>query len=316
MDRPSGTLHSAKVSVVIPCYNQGRFLGEAIESAEAQTHPPLEIIVVDDGSTDDTVAVARRYAGVRCVSQRNQGQGAARNTGLGLATGDHIVFLDSDDRLLPNAFDVGLQCLAAHSECAFAAGRCLVFDPQGRRDVIYEPVVEHDHYVRLLLSNYIWMPGTVIFRTAVVRGVGGFKTTVTGAEDYDLYLRIAREHRIWCHDGFVAEYRQHETNISRRAQLMLRSSLTVMYGQRSWLKGDARAMAVWRQGVRNWQKEYGEEVVRAVRKQMRAGEWRRVIPALLMLAQYHPKALLHHASRKLARIARGEKPDVLEEAPQ
>jgi hypothetical protein len=249
------------------------------------------------------------------VSQKNQGQGAARNEGLKHVRGDYIVFLDSDDRLLPHAFDTGLRQLADHPDCAFTAGRCVVIDPQGARQVVrYEPVVEHSHYLRLLVSNFIWMPGTVMFRTAVVRGVGGFKTTVTGAEDYDLYLRISREHRIWCHDEFVAEYRQHETNISRRALLMMQSSLNVMYGQLPWLKGNPLAKAAWRQGVRHWQYEYGEEVVRAVRKQMRAGDWRSVVPALVRLAQYHPKGLLYHASRKLARVVRGEKPDVLEDA--
>ena len=301
------------VSVVIPCYNQGRYLSEAIESVRAQTRPVSEIIVVDDGSTDDTVAVARRYEGVRCVSQRNQGQGAARNTGLAHVTGEYVVFLDSDDRLLPGAVEVGVRCLEAHPECAFAAGRCIVFGPEGiRTDTRYEPVVERDHYLTLLLSNFIWMPASAVFRSAAVREAGGFKTTVTGAEDYDLYLRIARHHPIWCHDAFVAEYRQHGMNTTRRAALMLRSTLKVMEGQRASVKGDARAEAAWRRGVRNWQHEYGEQVVSAIRRQFRTGEWRQAFPSLLGLIRYHPKGLIHHAGRKLARIARGEKADPLE----
>src|SRR5262249_33255039 len=97
------------VSVVIPCYNQARFLGQAIESVKAQTHPFVEIVVVDDGSTDDTVAVASRYRSVRCVTQHNQGQGAARNKGLTYVSGGYVVFLDSDDRLLPPALETGLR---------------------------------------------------------------------------------------------------------------------------------------------------------------------------------------------------------------
>jgi glycosyltransferase involved in cell wall biosynthesis len=113
------------ISVVIPCYNQARFLGEAIESVLAQSHARFEIIVVDDGSTDNTVEVARRYRDVRCVSQRNQGQGAARNEGLKHASGEFVVFLDSDDRLLPHAFEVGLQNFGGDQEVAFVAGRCI-----------------------------------------------------------------------------------------------------------------------------------------------------------------------------------------------
>ena len=91
---------AALVSVVIPCYNQAHFLGEAIESVLAQTYPHLEIVVVDDGSTDNTGEVAARYPGVRYVRQENQGLAAARNTGLRHSSGDYLVFLDADDRLL------------------------------------------------------------------------------------------------------------------------------------------------------------------------------------------------------------------------
>src|SRR5215212_9690625 len=91
------------VSVVIPCYNQAHFLSEAIESVLAQTHPNFEIIVVDDGSTDNTSEVAARYPGVRHIRQDNQGLAAARNTGLRESKGTCLVFLDADDRLLPNA---------------------------------------------------------------------------------------------------------------------------------------------------------------------------------------------------------------------
>ena len=115
--------------------------------------------------------------------------------------------------------------------------------------------------------------------------LGGFDERFRFAwrEDSDLYLRVARQHRIWCHDEFVAEYRQHETNTSRRPMLMMRSTLEVMRGQRAAVRGDARAKAAWRQGVAHWQHEYGEEVVRAIRKQLRTGDWRGALPALSVL---------------------------------
>src|ERR671911_2120937 len=110
------------VSVVIPCYNQAHFLGEAIESVLAQSYPRFEIIVVDDGSTDDTSKVAARYPGVRYVYQNNQGVSAARNSGLARSEGEYVVFLDADDRLLPEALETGLKCLEARPECAFVSG--------------------------------------------------------------------------------------------------------------------------------------------------------------------------------------------------
>src|SRR5215204_1649122 len=113
----------ALVSVVIPCYNQAHFLAEAITSALAQTYPHLDIVVVDDGSTDNTGEVAAGYPGVRYVRQANQGLAAARNTGLRHSHGSYLVFLDADDRLLPQAVEVGLRQLQVHPECAFAFGK-------------------------------------------------------------------------------------------------------------------------------------------------------------------------------------------------
>src|SRR5215212_207946 len=110
------------VSVVIPCYNQAHFLGEAIESVLAQNHLRFEIVVVDDGSTDDTAEVAACYPGVRCVRQDNRGLSAARNNGLRHSEGEYVVFLDADDRLLPEALETGLKCFEAHPECAYVYG--------------------------------------------------------------------------------------------------------------------------------------------------------------------------------------------------
>src|ERR671914_179204 len=100
---------AALVSVVIPCYNQAHFLGEAIESVLAQNYPHFEVVVIDDGSTDNTSEVASRYPGVRCIRQENQGLAGARNTGIRHSSGSYLVFLDSDDRLLPDALDTDLK---------------------------------------------------------------------------------------------------------------------------------------------------------------------------------------------------------------
>ena len=113
----------------------------------------------------------------------------------------------------------------------------------------YFPVIDRNHYLNLLITNYIWTPGAVLFRTAVVRHLGGFKTTVSGAEDYDLYLRIARNHRIWCHGNVVAEYRQHGANFSRNPGLMLRSTLDVIHAQRGCVGGNKLAERALRRAI-------------------------------------------------------------------
>src|SRR3712207_3515162 len=98
------------VSVIIPCYNQAHYLGETIESVLNQTHQNLEIVVVDDGSTDNTAEVASSYPQVKLLQQENQGRPAVgRNNGFRASSGEYIVFLDSDDRLVPDALEVGLR---------------------------------------------------------------------------------------------------------------------------------------------------------------------------------------------------------------
>src|SRR6185503_10394131 len=98
------------VSIIIPCYNQGRYLGDAIESVLRQSYRRLEIIVVDDGSTDDSSQVARKYSDVKLRRQENRGFSRARNAGLEASRGDYLVFLDADDRLLPGAIQAGANC--------------------------------------------------------------------------------------------------------------------------------------------------------------------------------------------------------------
>src|SRR5579872_2171738 len=97
------------VSVVVVCYNQAHFLADAINSVLGQTYKNVEIIVVDDGSTDDTAATAQRFPGIRYIHQKNCGLSAARNTGLKASRGQYLVFLDGDDRLLPEAVSVGIE---------------------------------------------------------------------------------------------------------------------------------------------------------------------------------------------------------------
>src|SRR5215467_7346101 len=110
------------MSIIIPCYNQAHYLGDAIASARSQTYPFVEVIVVDDGSTDDTAAVVARHAPVRYLRQPNRGLPAARNAGWQASKGRYVIFLDADDRLLPNAVNVGVTVLAARPDAALAVG--------------------------------------------------------------------------------------------------------------------------------------------------------------------------------------------------
>ena len=157
------------VSVIIPCYGQAHFLGEAIESVLGQGYRHKEIIVVDDGSPDHAREVATSYAGVRYIFQENQGLPGARNTGIRESRGTYLVFLDADDRLLPEALQTGVEQLHAHPGCAFASGHHhhirVDGSPFGKAPA--QPPIGADPYRALLLQNYIGMHASVIYRRAI-----------------------------------------------------------------------------------------------------------------------------------------------------
>jgi len=153
------------VSVVIPCFNQAHFLPEAIESVLAQTLPPAEVVVIDDGSEDNSFEVAGRYERVVRMRQRNRGVAAARNAGWGATSSEHLVFLDADDRLLPEALEVGAMALCRRPRIAFVSGFSRDVGDDGRPlKGLRQPLVTQDHYLRLLEDCFIWSGSSIVYR--------------------------------------------------------------------------------------------------------------------------------------------------------
>ena len=290
------------ISVIIPCYNQAHYLGEAISSVIYQTYPNLEVIVVDDGSTDETAEVAGRYPQVRCIRQGNQGLSAARNRGLKASRGEYVVFLDADDRLAAGAIGVGAGLLDSHSECAFVSGHYSLIDAEGRPiPHLASACAEDDHYCALLRGNYIGMPATVMYRRSVLEIVKGFDTSRRACEDYELYLRIARRFPVHCHHHLVGEYRQHGGNMSRNYALMIRSSLSVLRSQWKFVRGDERLERAYREGIRSWQDYYARGLIRQVKTFIGLRDWRNALFGSLVLLRHHPRAFTHRAAPGLIR---------------
>ena len=289
------------VSIVIPCYNHGAFLAEALASIGAP-HARTEIIVVDDGSTDSTSDVVTTFDTTnefRCVRQQNAGLAAARNRGLRESRGQFVVFLDADDRLAPGAVDIGTAMLHEHPECAFVFGRCQMMDRDGHLlETSTEPRIVRDHYRELLRRNYIWMPGTVMFRREALERIGGFNPAVNASADYEVYLHIARHHPVHDHARVVAHYRKHDANMSGNAARMLRETLAVMSSQRPFLEGDEASLAAYHEGWRNWQEFYGEHLATEIRAAVRDRRLLQAIGKASILGYYHPRGLWHHARRK------------------
>lgn len=291
MERVADTGQQGLVTVVIPCYNQASYLGEAIESVQAQTHRGFEIVVVDDGSTDATAAVAGRHD-VRLLQQDNAGLSAARNAGLALAQGDYLVFLDADDRLLPNALSDGIESLAQHPEAAFTSGhfRYIRADGSTQHEFAQEPL-ECPPYEGMLRGNYIGMHSTVMFRRAIFDQVGTFDTSLRACEDYDLYMRITRLHPVARHDRLVAEYRRHDASMSVRAGRMLDTALDVLAAQQPFIRGNARLLSACQAGIRGLRRDLIRPLLSGILGALRTASWSRALRLATQLPGYAPPVL-------------------------
>jgi glycosyltransferase involved in cell wall biosynthesis len=281
------------VSVVIPCYGQSHYLGEAIESVLAQTYPHLEIVVVDDESMDNASQIASRYPGVRCVREKNAGMAGARNVGIRSTNGDFLVFLDADDRLLPDAVEAGLRVLQERPECACAIGAYRRTSHSGEPLNTHEqPAVERDQYAQLMRDNWAGFPARAIYRRSLFEHVRGFDPALDAAADFGFNLEIARQFPIRSHEGLVAEHREHGRNSSGDAAKMLTETLAAMRRQRKYARRDPALAKAYRDGTRHWKKYYGDLLIAQARESLREHRLGDGLREARLLARHRPGGLL------------------------
>lgn len=198
------------VSVIIPAYNCARFLPEAVETVHRQSYKPLEIIILDDGSTDHTAAVARSFGkDVRYARQTNQGPAAARNAALTMTRGEIIAFLDADDLWPEGRLDLLLRCLTAKTQLQAVLGQvqCLALQPFQDGERRFMPWGRPQACLSL---------GAALIRTVAFRQIGPLDPSLGYSEDMDWFLR-AREQglQMLVVDQPVLYYRQHDSNLTR-----------------------------------------------------------------------------------------------------
>jgi glycosyltransferase involved in cell wall biosynthesis len=243
---------TAPVAVVIPCYRQAHLLGEALASSLAQVPPPAEIVVVDDGSPDDVAGAVRALGeqpSVRLVARPNGGLSAARNTGLASSKSPYVVFLDADDRLCRGALAAGLACLSAHPDAAFVWGGYRNMDIDG----IYWPAPSVPRrtaspYLALLSGNVIGMHATTMYRREPLTASGGFDERLRACEDWDVYLRLAKDYPVACHSHIVADYRRHAGGMSCDFIRLVDAGLAVLERHRPAPDAPAAQHRAWRRG--------------------------------------------------------------------
>lgn len=246
------------VSVIIPCYNQGTYLAKAIESIFAQSYQKFEIIVVDDGSTDQTKETARQYPLVKYVYQSNQGVSAARNIGIKNSTGELVVFLDADDWLLPDALFININYLTQNPEAAFVSGAHeLFYQPENKTWLVQKEITEN-HYCNLLEGNYMGMPAVGMYQRWVFNEFQ-FDTTLHYCEDYDLCLQIARKYPVVHHTRLIAVYNFHKDSVSSNLVEILKHALLVLDKQKSFILNEPEE-ACLQKGLNNWKVYYSEKI--------------------------------------------------------
>jgi glycosyltransferase involved in cell wall biosynthesis len=230
------------VSVVIPSYNYAHFVTEAVDSALAQTYERLEIIVIDDGSTDDTLSVLAPYGDrVRYVYQENQGLSGARNTGIRAAEGELIALLDADDAWHPHKLELQAAYLRQHPEVGLV-GASLFTD----RRLCWPEIgdlsgVAADTYrLEELVGKMRFGPSSAVMRRRCLDEVGLFDPTLRCVEDRDLWVRFASRFRVAMLHAPLLWYRQHPASLSTKAATMEeteRRVLTRLFAEVPALRG-------------------------------------------------------------------------------
>ena len=218
------------VAVIIPTYNRSHYLRQAIGSVLAQTRPVDELIVVDDGSTDDTAAVCAGYPGIRYMYQQNQRQQAARNRAMRDTTATFVYFLDDDDLLMPETIERQLAVFRRRPEVDLVYGRQLRIDADGQ--VIGENFRGHGRprdMVASLLHNCFVRIQTVLVRREVVLEAGGFDQEMHPCDDYDLWIRLALAGKEFAFlPDLLAKYRVLSGSQARQHDLMVGAHLRVL----------------------------------------------------------------------------------------
>ena len=222
---PAAGRKAPTVTVLIPTYNRAHYIGQALDSVMGQSRPVDEIIVVDDGSTDNTAEVVAAYGSrVRHIRRQNGGAAAARNLGIREAKGDYIALLDSDDLWKPDKMRMQMEFLREHPEIDFLFSDWSNFTegsdneaPEIKNAKIHDDLAANapnlrEMYDCLLVENVI-PTSTVVFRRSCIERTGYFDESLPPVEDFDLWLRAARVCRFGFVNAVVTKRRRHSGNL-------------------------------------------------------------------------------------------------------
>lgn len=219
------------VSVVIPTYNRAHLLGRALKSVLFQTYEHLDVIVVDDASTDNTEEVLasfrdRRLRYIR--HERNKGGSAARNTGIALSEGEYIAFLDSDDEWLPYKVEKHLRVFSEDPGCGVVFSAHIEIDRHGLTRVHRDMGPEGWIYKDLLVSAVVGTTSAVVVKRECFETAGLFDETLPSCQDWDMWIRIAKNYRFRRISEPLVRYYWHGNQISTNFEAVYKGHLAIL----------------------------------------------------------------------------------------
>lgn len=258
-----------KVTVVIPVYNGERYIRETLESVFAQTFCDYEILCVNDGSTDGSAALLKIYGEqVRVVHQENAGQSAARNTGVALARGGYIAFLDQDDWWYPSKLEQQVAVLAAAPDVVLVHCNYDRVDPEGRMLQSGAALVERASALAsplgILIGEALIFPSAMLVRRDAFQRIGGFYSELRGFEDFDLIARLKPQGRFVLLNESGMAYRLHGGGFSRAGGVeIIRSRERFLIRMRDLYVGDQAKEALIKDMLADCYSDWGIHEVRS-----------------------------------------------------
>jgi len=213
-------MNNPKVSVILPVYNCEKYLQYAIESILDQTFKDFELLILDDGSTDKSSEIAKKYAAkdnrIRYFYHSNMGLAKTLNKGLKLARGVYIARQDADDISHPERLEKQVKYLDGHPEIALVGTSMYQIDEKGKKLYFYKFPTSHNKIIKLLEKGENPFPHTsIMIRKSVINMIGGYRELFKKAQDYDLYLRVCERFKVASIPEPLVQVRFHEESISR-----------------------------------------------------------------------------------------------------
>ena len=301
------TLHAETplVSVIIPAFNPGEYLAVAIRSVVEQTYGNWEIVVLDDGSTEDLSFVCSLDVRVRWIRQENQGVSTARNAAVAAALGKYVAFLDADDAWLPDKLRLQLAMFERQPALGFCHTQFEMMDESGARGnpLLGVGFAEKGTSYEQLLRGCSVCISSVMMRRDVLQNIGVFDVTYESSEDYDLWLRVADGNEIGLVPSIQTQYRKHISNMSSNYWVLHNASSHILQNHREKVRrnGNRAALRAVMCGQHAVDLTYGSQAFDQLRLAMRRRDAKAVLRHGAYAFRYAPSYSLQSLLRYFLR---------------